>query len=352
MSKNNGNSNPEDFFPIKYEDSMDLNTLLKQTKNLVKNSDNYNAYITKYTNKIQITSFKLPQVSSYPILVNTELIPHGRANGSVLKEKDLHNKNANFSLLSIIDHPRSESVKISNSKNSIFQKEYSHVQQQSVRELSLIKNNNNRPSFMSMKYVMNSDKKETHSFSWDLNQYLNEIDIFVKEPYLDLEYNNKMIFNNFEFHFNTIKSKLEYYKENKNENHTTRLIKKINPGTEKEIILKLSSIKIIFKNLTDTNKRLKKFFIPLSLVIMFYCGDLDFIKFLVLSIFRFNEDYDSLNLEESEIKKILQTSKVFQFDDNETKMTKDRNFLFRKYRDNIYKFYWITPIYIYEIEIK
>jgi hypothetical protein len=61
--------------PFKYEDKLQVCDILKKTKHLIKSSHKYTDYIEKYTYITQITTFKLPEITSYPILKNNELIP-------------------------------------------------------------------------------------------------------------------------------------------------------------------------------------------------------------------------------------------------------------------------------------
>ena len=49
--------------------------ILKSTKSIIRNSSSFNKYITHYTSSIQISTFKSPDRSSYPILKNNDIIP-------------------------------------------------------------------------------------------------------------------------------------------------------------------------------------------------------------------------------------------------------------------------------------
>jgi hypothetical protein len=344
MSKNNGGFNSEDFFPFKFRDLIDFNCLLKQTKNLVKNSESYNSYIKKYSDQIQITTFKLPQISNYPILKNPEIIPLSKTNGFILANNDSEKKKINFSSLSLPD----QRTKIQHSKtNSVSRYDYSKKIIQSRNESTQIFNNKNN-----IEVILQKQNLETYNCSFELSQCLNEIDIFVKEQNSEVVYDSKSIYNNYGFHFNTIRSKLEYYKLNKNENSTTSLHKKINANTNKEILLKLESLKFKFTNLTDKSKPPQKVLFPLALIPVFYCGNFEFMKTIVLSLFIFNDEYDSVRIDESEISDFLLKNKVFNFNENEQEIRSDRQYFFKKNRDNIYQFYWVTPIYVYQVDVR
>ena len=61
--------------PFKYETKLHICDILKNTKNLIKCTTKYCNYMQKYTYFTQSSTFKLPEITSYPILKNNELIP-------------------------------------------------------------------------------------------------------------------------------------------------------------------------------------------------------------------------------------------------------------------------------------
>ena len=55
--------------------STNSNDLVKKSKELILNTSRYDKYSNYYTMMTTIHSFKLPEITSYPIQINPELIP-------------------------------------------------------------------------------------------------------------------------------------------------------------------------------------------------------------------------------------------------------------------------------------
>src|SRR4051812_17466608 len=86
MFHKHSESQPEFYLPFKYKENFNVNDILKNTKRLIKNSKKYNTFIAKYADKTQVSSYKLPEITAYPIFKNTDLIPISKSNYDISYE--------------------------------------------------------------------------------------------------------------------------------------------------------------------------------------------------------------------------------------------------------------------------
>ena len=77
---------------FKYKKQNDLVEILKSTKDLVVNSRKYRSYSRDYNMTTHINSFKRPEIETYPIIRNTELIPLNKTLFDYSLEKAKNNK--------------------------------------------------------------------------------------------------------------------------------------------------------------------------------------------------------------------------------------------------------------------
>ncbi len=60
-------------YPLKYETSQKIHEILKNTKHLIKNTKKYFNFSSKYFKMTTKSSFKVPEITHYPILKNSEM---------------------------------------------------------------------------------------------------------------------------------------------------------------------------------------------------------------------------------------------------------------------------------------
>ena len=60
-------------YPFKYSNNQKTYEILKNTKNLIKNSKSYFNFSSKYFNMTTKSTFKVPEITQYPIVKNTEM---------------------------------------------------------------------------------------------------------------------------------------------------------------------------------------------------------------------------------------------------------------------------------------
>ena len=102
------------FFPFKVQeenqkDTKYVSNLLKKTKALVLSNNNYNNFMKHYNFLTQESTFKLPEITQYPILKNEEMIPVNRNTYSSGSQYILHNEKRGRPKSIIIDEITSES---------------------------------------------------------------------------------------------------------------------------------------------------------------------------------------------------------------------------------------------------
>jgi len=72
-----------------------VNSLLNKTKGLILSNKNYNKFMRKYLILTQQSSFKLPEISNYPILKNGSMIPINRTTFTSKNDKNVIFSNLN-----------------------------------------------------------------------------------------------------------------------------------------------------------------------------------------------------------------------------------------------------------------
>lgn len=115
-------------FPIKLDKESSnyhyVNDLLKKTKSLVLSNTNYNKFMKKYLTLTQESSFKCPEITSYPILKNEFIIPINRQTFSAGEKNYSKNKNdineAKLHISNLIqqDNNHNEEKLLNNNKNN------------------------------------------------------------------------------------------------------------------------------------------------------------------------------------------------------------------------------------------
>jgi hypothetical protein len=290
MSSVSGNKNNEveDYLPFKYDDLTNINGILKNTKTLIKNSKKFNRYIDKYSEKTQVVSFKLPEITTYPILKNKELISHNNTHYDLSNELNWLNKNK----------------KNHEEKHRTVQNFFKLKRPEIAKEETKEKNKTFIINDASKKNLNIFNKTSSHS-----NNFIkfNELDLF-----LDLSSTNKIsyehdkIFNKTNYYENLIKEKVEFLKDMTNiENQTTNLVKKTNNDSKLDINLTLSSVKVDLKNLKVPESPIISTYLPLVFLPFFYNNDIQYFIKLLPFILKFNQTGDQISFDSDELLKLI-----------------------------------------------
>lgn len=282
------NNEVEDYLPFKYDDLTNVNGILKNTKVLIKNSKQFNKYIDKYSAKTQVVSFKLPEITTYPILKNKELISHNNTHYDVSNELNWLNKNR----------------KHNEEKHRTVQNFFKLKRPEDTKEETKQKNRTFIVNDASRKNLNIFSKTSSHSSN---SIKFNELDVFLDNTQtINLFYQHDNIFNKINYYENLIKEKVESLKEIiTNENQTTNLVKKINNDSKLDIHLTLSSVKIELKNLKAMESPSMSTFLPLVFLPFFYNNDIKFFIKVLPFILKFKETGDQISIDSDELLKII-----------------------------------------------
>ena len=261
----------------------------------------------------------------------------------------LNDKSKSFSLLEIKKNNKNNENKnklvLKQTKNLFNNIKYLNIKKLRMKNdiIPLIINNNlnkeilkNKNNFFSIKrnsFILPKSKSLTNfsrkklslqknfsSFKIDFfNDYKN--DFFPDVDYSNLEYNEDKIFKDKVSYENLIKEKLEYFKENTNENRTIKLEKKIYYGKHKtEIILTLNSLNLSLEDMSLSpelqNKDLKITF-PLALLPIFYYKGIDSFQKILANVIKVGTNFDKIFFDESIIKETLKNIKDYQTEEDE-----------------------------------
>jgi hypothetical protein len=350
------------YLPFKYKKEYNLSDILRNTKKLVKNSNKYNNFLGKYQNQTQTISFKLPEVSSYPVYKNEELISltkRGFDHSKDIwfeKEQDcgmtIFSPNTTTKFNTGVHNSKSSSLTNFEFLQKSKQNKPGHKHTQSA--ISYFNSNTTRKTGSIESYLQksgNNFKALTFmDMSSDFFQFGNQgrdkdtIEEFERRE--NLFYDESEIFNKSSYIFeNMINSKIEYFKMNKNENFTDVFTKRFHQDMPNEMLLTVNAIIVEFKNITEFYKKPVKFQIPFSLLPIFYFKNCDEIKMILLSIIQFYESsFCHMNIIEDNLYNVLKNSSQF---------STEESWSFRPGSiHNIYKFNWLTPKCIFEVSVK
>ena len=345
-----------------------LNDILKGTKSILASKNGFKEYITNYTNFTKKPTFKNPDITDYPILKTESafLIP-------VSMRK---NNNSEFAIHKIRIRPIKKiffsNDIIDNNKHLDFREKYNKRFYRFLRlktetdNMRLINRkiyetrfkryntlfldffnkwngyDNNKISLINQK-TNNNDTDynfDSITYNYETQKDNSKINMFnIKESYHGLYYNEKEIFNSNYDSF--ILNKIKQIKENKITNYINYVESSFNDINDKEIKLKLESIKLSFYPQTKAIKELNKnnnsennkfsIYLPLSYVFLFYYNDFEFFQKVLASILFFNDDFKKINFNDDELYNLLDTINTEEKEEN-----KEKDFLakFQKAKKN------------------
>lgn len=307
--------------------------ILKSTKSIIRNSSSFNKYITHYTSSIQISTFKSPDRSTYPILKNNDIIPLHKTtfnntddahhlfkskkviNSFTTEDKD-KDKKQNKPLFKL---KLPEVTKV-NDDNDEPQRHFNHQNTSKKIQRKITKSSSALSLLVKgMKHNINcfshNNRNSLCSQSSTLNAcHINKRDILIQDfmykwkHYKDLkQYDENEIFNAKQLSYDMlIKDKIkEITQDNpiKIQNLTTSLESTFEDANSNQIYLKLTSMQIIFTPIQNTNKKVKSTVInlPFSYLFLFYYNDIDFFKYILMSSISFKNNNSEIIFNENNI---------------------------------------------------
>ena len=281
-----------------------IKSLLKNTKNLVKETDNYNNYINKdnsfFSNQLPIINQR-KYLSGKKFKKDKILIKNQKFLNSIRMEKnELKNMPKlfqNFSSEELIPNLFSSS-QIENKKEKV-RKLLSPFTFKKIKKLSDIPLSFKKSNSKNILATFDNYEKD---FFWDID-------------YSNLKYDENEIFRNKSKYDNLIKEKIKYFKKEKNENQTYLLEKKFNYKENKIINLSLTSMTIQFEDFAtnETSDNLKINF-PFALLPLFYYRGIETFQKLLTTILKFENNYKKITVDEEAIYIYLNNLKDFEED--------------------------------------
>ena len=168
--------------------------------------------------------------------------------------------------------------------------------------------------FRSSQNILNRKLKLSKNFSKInfFNDY--EKDFFPGIDYSNLEYNEHEIYKNKSVYDNIIKDKINYFKNNHNENKTIKLEKIFHYGkSKKEIKLTLESLKITLEEtspgIKNNNLRID---LPFALLPTFYYKGSDVFQKLLAVVVKVGNNFESIFFDDNKISVALSNIKDYE----------------------------------------
>jgi hypothetical protein len=214
----NFDSNP--LFPIKMgEDKIvkkNVNNLLNKTKGLILSNKNYNNFMKKYLILTQVSSFKLPEISNYPILKNDYNIPIARTTFTTKNDKNIIfsalNKNSKKKQKDKDKEKPQDKTKAKDKNNDLFklndisdEKGNITTKNKNIKD-NLFNNNNNNPN--------ENDKENNNNDDNNENENNNNNNYFSKNFYA---LRDKKLLDESEISIRSIVNKISELKLNNND---------------------------------------------------------------------------------------------------------------------------------------
>ena len=325
---------------ISYGKKETMNDILKGTKTVLTNQKNFKNYINNYSLFTKKQSFKLPDINDYPLLNDNSsfLIPIKKV--KINKSEDIHMKKKikpkkeiffsdefyqNKHSLSFKDTFKKrfyQFLKLKANTNciKIIKRRQNEKQFKRYNSLFLdffdkwneLNTSSNQNSFLKEKSNINKLCDSFESENTNNETKKNNINILkfnIKERYYGLQYNENEIFNTNYDKF--ISDRINYIKTNKIKNYQLDIESSFNDLNEKQIKLKLKSIKINFypqnnKGNNNDNDNNLFIYLPLSFAFLFYFKDINYLQKILLSIIYFEKDFKKIYFNDEGLYKLLE----------------------------------------------
>ena len=159
----------------------------------------------------------------------------------------------------------------------------------------------------SLKNIFKRKLKLTRNFSDFKINFFNdyEKDFFPGIDYSNLEYNEHEIYKDKTVYDNLIKDKINYFRNNINENKTIKLEKIFHYGkSQKEIKLTLESLKITLEDMSKVSgihNNILKIDLPFALLPIFYYKGSDSFQKLLAAVVKVGQNFESIFFDDNKI---------------------------------------------------
>ena len=325
-----------------------LNDIIKGTKSVLTSKIKFREYIKNYSKTTEKYTFKAPGISDYPIFKKKSCLLIPVKTKKVSFYEDLKTLNTNKDI---------EGFSPKNKKKILFfSPKESQYKNKLLNNIKTIESRKRFPKIFNLYYRNKKNKEERYNtlfldffYKWnkdsekisentkintlpekdyiDNSKSNNKNSKFIKnDKYSELRYDDNKIFD--EDYSLYIEEKIDYIINNTIENVQHKLESNFNDVNSKEIKLKLESIKIQFKPISDINKINKTsinnfndileiskkkedsskemvLYVPLYYAFLFCYKNIDFFKRILLASIKFSNNFESVDFDDKLISSSL-----------------------------------------------
>ena len=367
----------QEIVPFIYDNKLQVCDILKKTKHLILSTKKYSNYIEKYTDITQTTTFKLPEITSYPILKNNDLIPLNKTTFNFFRPNSYGNPlfgetGTNFDNNKEIINKKSPRPKTENnvrnnpSKKIQFNSNNDECKNENISKLNisicekneendLKQNEDNQNEEGDIKFNNLEEKVEIISNFYEDSKI--ETTKLLQENILkinQIKRSANFSENNHHIKSNSIKlkeiSEMNEYLANSiksiNQKNFTSLFQSSYKETDEvnNRTIKLKSFHIQFKNLNSHNSNSTnslEIYLPLDYIPIFYSLDSQMIIYILVMSCQFKGDSE-VEFRHENVALLIERSEIFK---NQTIFSPIKHF-------NSIKFNWFVPKIIYEVTIR
>lgn len=310
-----------------------LNEIIKSTKTMIINSSKFNSYLSDYIHAVQIPAFKTPEIACYPILKNFFLIPlnkmHYHEEEQKQKEK-LKLKGNNRSISSIRIQKSAKPLPNLSTSQDVIQNQTSNISS-SIYQVS-----NKKVLRVKSAAACVSLTQKNNCLNRDNSYYRRGCLINAFFPdwcFVDIVYDESVIFNREAYYKKFINEKLNYIKNNNIENITSVISGKFNEDSDREMAITLSSMKIEFKDKSN-KKKATVIYLPFAYLFLFYFKGIEYFQHILLGFIKFNEESDHIILDEKCLYDALRSNPSLLNLNTNPNSTTEENVKDNKHRDS------------------
>jgi hypothetical protein len=303
----NSSAFKDEIAPFKYQNNLSIVDILKKTKVMIHNTGEYQNYMTKY---------KSPP-SFYKTFKRSSSIESRKAQGTI--SENAMTQTLSYFHSNMVYNPRFQAP--IEGGNGNFTKTF-------------FKKDNN--------YLTNASQNPLSIF--DI-----QADVFNDVGYFDKVYNLAEIYKKDNYYNEMLKRKIEYFKNEKNQNLTYFLEKTYSRtkhshfyNSVEQTGITLVSLEIRFVNSGDAKSKPISFYLPFALLPVYYFIDIETFKLLLMSVLTFNDSFTDLIFNEEIIYTVINSWEEYQIDKE----------VVPEHSHSVYKFNWLTSKCIYEVYIR
>ena len=314
-----------------------LNDIIKGTKSVLANKIKFREYIKNYSKTTEKYTFKTPGILDYPIFKKKSCLLIPMKTKKVSYYEDLKTMNPNKDIEGF--SPRHKK------KILFFSPKESHFKNKLLYNIKTVQTKKHFPKIFNLYYKNKKLKEERYNtlfldffYKWNNepekinenskmntlpeNDYIDSskrkeqnIQFIKNDKYSELKYDDNKIYD--EDYSSYVDEKIDYIINNKIENVQHKLESNFNDVNSKEIKLKLESVKIQFKPISDINKINKTsinnfndiletnknkdnspkeiiLYVPLYYAFLFCYKNIEFFKRILLSTIKFSNNFQSV----------------------------------------------------------